>query len=79
MGSHTGRTSDGTDCDGAAAYGAVFIADKMAFIRAVTAVFVLRCAAGRAGRSLRKTGILHKGINIIVIHVFDFLKSLANV
>lgn len=55
MGSHTGRTSDGADGDGAAAYGLVFIADKMTFIRAVTVVFGLRGAAGRAGRSLRKT------------------------
>ena len=55
MGSHTGRTSDGSDGDGAAAYGAVFIADKMAFIRAVTAVSGLRCAAGRASGSHRKT------------------------
>ena len=79
MGSHAGGTSDGTDGDGVAAYTAVLITDKMALIRSVTLVFGARGAAGRAGGSLRKAGILHKGINIILVHVFDFLKSLANV
>ena len=55
MGSHTGRASDGTDGDGVAVYGAVPIADKMAPIRAVTLIFRLRGATGRAGRSLGKT------------------------
>ena len=55
MGSHTGRTSDGADGDGAAAYGAVLIADKMTPVRAVALVFRLRGTAGRAGRGLRKT------------------------
>ena len=55
MGSHTGRTSNGADGDGAAAYSAVLIADKMTPVRAVALVFRLWGAAGRAGKSLRKT------------------------
>ena len=55
MGSHAGGTSDGADGDGAAAYGTVLIADKMTPVRAVALVFRLWGAAGRAGRSLRKT------------------------
>ena len=54
MGSHTGRTSDGADDDGAAAYGTVLIADKMTRIRAVALVFRLRGAAGGAGGGFRK-------------------------
>ena len=79
MGSPAGRTSDGADGDGAAVYGAVLIADKMALVRAVTAVFRARCTAGGAGGGFRKAGILHKGINIIVTQMFDFFKSLANI
>ncbi|MBD5549392.1 MAG: hypothetical protein HDQ97_18740 [Lachnospiraceae bacterium] len=54
MGPHAGRTSDGVDGDGVAAYAAVLITDKMALIRAVTPVFRARGATGRAGGSLRK-------------------------
>lgn len=54
MGFHTGRTSDGADGDGAVVYGTVFIADKMALARAVTAVFRARGTAGGAGGGFRK-------------------------
>ena len=50
-----GGTSDGTDGDGVAAYGVVLIADKMAPIRTVTAVFGLWGSAGRAAGSHGKT------------------------
>lgn len=55
MGFHAGGTSDGADFDGAAANGAVLIADKMALVRAVTLIFRLRGTAGRAVRNLGKT------------------------
>lgn len=54
MGFHAGGTSDGTDGDGVAAYGAVLITDKMARIGAVTPVFRARGAAGGAAGSLRE-------------------------
>lgn len=75
----TGRTQEGMNVDGMAAYRIVRIADKMAQIGAIVPVSGRRCITGRAAGSFQGKRFLHAGINIIIIEMFHFVKGLANI
>ena len=78
MGMAAGGTQEGADGNHAVAYGATGVTDQMAFVRTIAPECRRGGMAGGTGERHGGTGILYKGIDSMVIQVFDFVESLAN-
>lgn len=79
VGGPAGSAPYGGDEHHAVADAAVCVADKVALIRTIMRIGRGRRTAAGAGRQLREVWHGDGGQNLIVIKMFDLLKSLANV
>lgn len=79
VGGPAGSASYGGDENHVVADAAVCAADKVALIGTIMRIGRGRRTAAGAGRQLREVRHGHGGQNLIVIKMFDLLKSLANV
>lgn len=79
VGGPAGSTLYGGDENHVVADAAVCAADKVALIGTIMRIGRGRRTAAGAGRQLREVRHGHGGQNLIVIKMFDLLKSLANV